>query len=262
MTIANITIDCNGTFYEPQGNIQFSDSAVNISNCIFNNSNVQVTVSSVLPFALSLQNCTFTESSLLVSGENVLPLVLVNSSTFVASSVVIQSENLGVGVVITNSNFTHTNLNQQALQIIRNKRAVIQGSRFIDNKGYGIHFFHVQQCLVHTSTFSNNYLALLFESSSATVSHCTFSNRKIAMGVIYAQTGVSSMDIQDCKFINNLHLSANGVVQSTADRLSVTRCVFRNNILKQSTDAFSANGGAAIHILSVRVYRVSLLQIV
>ena len=251
-TTTNITIDCNGTYYEPQGNIQFSDTMVSISNCIFNDSNVQVTISSVLlPFALSLQNCTFLESSLSVSGEDVLPLVLVNSSSFVASDVVIQSSNLGLGVVITNSNFT-TNSNQQALQIIRNKRAILQGCKFIDNKGYGIYYLQVQQCDVHTSTFSNNFLALLFEYSSATVSHCTFSNRKDAMAVIYAQTGVSHMNIQDCKFINNINLLTNGAVQSTADRLSVTRCVFRHNILKQTPTAFTANGGAAIHILSVR----------
>jgi len=262
------TIDCNGTYYEAQGKIQFSNG-VSISNCIFNDSQVQVLVSTRPPpsTAVIIQNCTFVKSSLFVNG--LLTLVRVNSSSFVGgSSLKTQSKAQKVGkVFITNSNFTHNSdyddrdSNSKVLWIIGADTAVIQGCRFIDNRGStAVAFNNDFQMTVNTSVFQNNFASIFTENFSQFlhVSQCDFSNRDISLvaGVFDPTSEMPILDIQDCNFFDSR--LQYGVIPPVVN-MSISRCVFRNNSQIQDTDSYATKGGAVIHsTVRLRVLRVTI----
>jgi len=170
-----------------------------------------------------------------------------------------------VTVVITNSNFTHSKNgngwnggNSFALRIVTCEKALIQGCRFINNEGsIAIAFFEVHQCEVIGSVFENNFVSLQFAATNEVlVSQSNFSNHNIfAMGVIITTSSVSILDIQDCNFFDNK--LQYGTVYAIATLLSVSRCVFSDNIQKQRSEDYStsssSSGGAAIQS-TVRTY--------
>ena len=258
MTTVVTSLNCNGSSYKPLGNIHFNNDT-NITNCVFNNSNVQFFSSPVV----YLSNCTFVNSSLLIEGENVSQ-VTVDSCSFVTNSTfVVQSTR--ARVIINNSEFIHSNRKNSnwretddrnynlpilsPVTIANSNDVVIQSCNFTNNpRAVAVKLLGVRVSLVSESNFVNNFLSIYTTSISTTITRCNFSKHDNVVGVVYSFGLIdkfNKLDIQDSHFFDNIFQIQAAVLART--RLQVSRSIFRNNTLKLNTGNYSPNG-AAIHL--------------
>ena len=219
-----------------------------------------------LSLVLNVQNCSFVKSVLLVKG-NDISQVQVDSTTFISnSSFFIHSKT--VRVAITNSLFVdnyNKNYNQNdnnvyyaVLGIFGGVEVLIQRCNFTDNiASFAVKLLKSGQCLIADCNFENNWLSVYSTSVETTISRCNFSKHIAKGNLVWASSfGHYVMLIEDSHFFDNVY-NVNGAIVSYS-QLIVTRSVFRNNTIIESSNVYL--NGAAISIYVSLFLKKSKMQ--
>ena len=254
-TIAPVLVDCNGTSYEYSQGVTFFNKSTILTNCFFNNSQLlfstsHLTTSLSPSHVLSVQNCSFANSTLLVEGD--VSHVEVMSTRFISESTLrVQSKT--ARVIITTSIFMNSNYNypfpsfdepdDAMLAIVGSRDVLIKGCNFTNNNYYvAVKLLETQQSLITDSNFENNWMAVYSTSKWTKISRSNFYNQTAGANTIYTSGQGLTLDVEDCNFFDNVY-SDHGVIVSWAD-LTVTRSVFRNNIITEKYMSYEPNGAA------------------
>ena len=258
-----IVIDCNGTRYEPSQGVVHFNSSGNITNCLFENSNVHFYSSSssssvsTPSLVLNVQNCSFVKSVLLVKGDDI-SLVQVDSTTFTSnSSFLIRSKT--VRVAITNSlfvdNYNNADFqkffdpNYAVLGIVDSVEVLIQRCNFTDNiDSVAIKLLNGLQSVISDCNFENNWYSIFTITVETTISRCNFSKHNTTGSLITANDQSYVLLIENSHFFDNIYYDY-GAVASYGE-LIVTRSVFRNNTIIATPNTYTLSGAAISSFVS------------
>jgi len=269
MTMTVKVIDCDGaTFESTEGEVVRFNTSVNISNCIFNNSHVEIYSpeesnndididnNASEQLVVTVRDCWFFNTTLLVKGKGVSQ-VEVDTTVFINNSTLSITNSEQARVVVSNSQFTDSNRrggvdyladpHHSAFVMVGGTEVQVLNCSFSNNPHtMALKLISTRECDIQDSNFTLNYLSLYTTCVSTSLTRCQFFKNVDAVGVIVSiltdVTAHHNLDIQDSSFTDNSMAVISAV--SAEAYLSISRTVFRNNGLKEGSRLYT--NGAAI----------------